>query len=140
VKVDGGTPKVVERFGDNGYWWHPANTPPYGDVATYKDRKTGYIYAWGGAPLSQTGFVNGGYVYQTRVQAAVAFDLSKYEYWHGRAVGWSSQPLTTFNPETAVMWGTGQGQLTYSSYYKLYIFVHTCKYNTLVCFILIHFR
>jgi hypothetical protein len=124
-----GIPTVEQLFGDQGYWWDSTKLPRYGDQAAYRDVNSQYIYAWGGAPTTITG-IPGEYVYQTRVLAANAFDLSKYEYWHGRAAGWSSTPLTTFNTETAVMWNPGQGQVVYSPYYKTYIYVHTSKFSS----------
>ncbi|KAH8158935.1 hypothetical protein CIB48_g9304 [Xylaria polymorpha] len=63
--------------------------------------------AWGGAPTSITDFTGSQYVYMTRVNAADAFDLSKYEYWWGRGQGWKSDVLNTFTADTAVFWGTG---------------------------------
>lgn len=124
VQVLNGVPTVTERFGSTGYWWQSSSLPRYGDVAAYRDINSQYIYLWGGAPTSQTGYVPSGYVYQARVVAEDAFDLSAYEYWHGRASGWSSTPLTTFSSETAVMWGTGQGQVVISRFYGCYMFVH----------------
>jgi hypothetical protein len=127
VDVINGTPTVTERMGDNGWWWDTVNHPRYGDVMAYRDENSDYIYAIGGAPSSQSGWINQSYVYQVRVLASNAFDLASYEYWHGRAIGWSTDVLTTFTAETAVMWNVGQGQMVYSKYYKCYIFVHTSK-------------
>jgi hypothetical protein len=124
VEVLNGIPTVTKRFGATGYWWKSSSLPRYGDVASYRDINSPYIYIWGGAPTSQTGFVPSGYVYQARVQAKSAFNLSAYEYWHGRAARWSRTPLTTFTTETAVMWGTGQGQIVHSRFYNCYMFVH----------------
>lgn len=119
--------QVTQRYGDNGYWWPASTSARFGDIAAYRDEKSDYIYALGGPPSNETGFVNGQYIYQARVKAADAFDLSKYEYWHGRNIGWNTEPLTEFTPETAVMWDAGQGQLTWNDYYQSYIFVHTGK-------------
>lgn len=127
VQVIHGTPTVTERFGDNGYWWDAKSYPRYGDVAAFADPHSGCIYAWGGAPTSVTGWIAEQYVYQIRVRAADAFDVSKYEYWWGRAEGWKSTPLTKFDCETAVMWGTGQGQIVWNQHYGCYIFVHLSK-------------
>lgn len=124
MKVINGVPSVTQRFGDNGYWWPGASNPGYGNVAAYRDVNSDYIYALGWSPTSISTNVDEEYVYMVRVHAADAFDLSKYEYWHGRATGWSSQQLTTFNAETAVMWGVGQGQIVYSNFYNCYFFVH----------------
>jgi hypothetical protein len=125
VDVVNGTPTVTERMGDNGWWWDTVNHPRYGDAVAYRDENSDYIYAIGGAPSSQSGWIDASYVYQARVLAANAFNLSSYEYWHGRATGWSTDVLTDFTSETAVMWNVGQGQIVYSQYYKCYIFVHT---------------
>ena len=78
----------------------------------------------GNPPNSEGGFPAGSYIYQARVHAADAFDLSKYEYWWGRQQGWKSDVLSEFTPETAVMWGAGQGQIVYSEYFSCYIYVH----------------
>ncbi|KAF2666812.1 hypothetical protein BT63DRAFT_404016 [Microthyrium microscopicum] len=126
-----GTPTVEARFGSQGYWWDAKTSPRYGDQAAYRDTQGDYIYAWGGAPLSATGEATR-YVYQTRVLATQAFDLTKYQYWYGRATGWKTTPLTTFNEETAVMAGAGQGQVVYSNYYKTYLFVHTDLFHVLI--------
>lgn len=122
VEVINGTPTVTQRFGDNGYWWSAESNPSYGDIATYHDVGANYIYAWGYPPTSITKRI--GYVYMVRVNTTDVYDLSKYQYWHGRAAGWSSTQLTTFNAETAVMRGVGQGQVIYSNFYNCYIFVH----------------
>ena len=124
VEVINGQPTVTQRFGDNGYWWSVASNPCYGDTAAYRDENSNYIYAWGGPPTSITERIGFQYVYMVRVNAADAYDLSKYQYWHGRATGWSSTQLTTFNAESAVMCGVGQGQVVYSHFYNCYIFVH----------------
>ena len=126
VTVSNGTPTVVKRHGTKGFWWDSATLPRYGDQAAYRDTRSDYVYAWGGAPTNQKGDA-ASLIYQTRVHAKHAFDLSKYEYWHGRTAGWNSKPLTTFNSETAVMKGAGQGQVVYNAHYKTYIYVHTGK-------------
>jgi hypothetical protein len=131
VDVINGVPTVTQRMGTDGYFWDTVNHPRYGDVMAYRDENSDYIYAIGGAPSSQSGWIDQSYAYQVRVHAADAFDLSKYEYWHGRAQGWSTSPLTTFNAETAVFWNVGQGQMLYSKYYNCYIFVHTSKHSQL---------
>lgn len=124
VEIINGVPTVTQRFGDNGYWWPIESNPGYGDTAAFLDEYSNYIYAWGCPPTSIAEMVSSQYVYMVRVKAADAYDLSKYQYWHGRAIGWSSTRLTTFNAETAVMWGVGQGQVIYSNFYNCYIFVH----------------
>lgn len=120
---------MTKRFGDKGYWWDATCNPRYGDVATFADPHSGYIYAWGGAPTSVKGWVAEQYIYQVRVRPCDAFDLSKYEYWWGRAGGWKRTPLNKFDCETAVMWGTGQGQVVWNPHYGCYIFVHLSKYQ-----------
>lgn len=122
VKVVNDSPVVVERYGDEGYWWDSTNNPRYGDVAAYRDERSDYIYAYGGAPNISTG-IEQQYAYLTRVKASDAFDLSKYEYWHGRSQQWSSTPLADFNSETAVMYNVGQGQIVWNAHYNTYIFV-----------------
>jgi hypothetical protein len=125
VKLRDGSPVVTKRFGNNGYWWDVSNSPRYGDVAAYRDVNSDYIYAWGGAPTSADSYPDNQYVYQLRVRAEDAFDLSKYEYWWGPSRGWRvGEPLTEFTSETAVMWMVGQGQVLYSAYYVTYMFVH----------------
>ncbi|KAI0449360.1 hypothetical protein F5B21DRAFT_50732 [Xylaria acuta] len=124
VEIANGEPSVTQRFGDNGWWWDSTNTPRYGDVAALRDPKSDYIYAWGGPPTSVTDYAGSQYVYMARVNAADAFDLSKYEYWWGRGQGWKPDVLTTFTSDTAVFWGTGQGQVVWSDFYQAYIFVH----------------
>ncbi|KAF6815743.1 conserved secreted protein [Colletotrichum plurivorum] len=124
VDVIDGTPTVTQRFGDQGYWW-PANTNArYGDIAAFRDLRSEYVYAWGGPPTAISGWVEGSYIYLTRVKAAEAFDISKYEYWWGTQQGWKTERLTTFTSETATLWGTGQGQIVWSEFYQCYIFVH----------------
>lgn len=127
VKVTNGTPQVVERMGDNGFWWDSTTNPRYGDSVAYSDTKSDYIYAIGGAPTSITDPTGSLYQYMVRVQKSSAFDLSSYEYWHGRQQGWSSSPLSTFSSETAVLWGTGQGQIVWNEHYNCYIYVHMSK-------------
>jgi hypothetical protein len=104
------------------------NSPRYGDQAAYRDVKSDYVYAWGGPPASVTSWPDDQYVYQVRVHASNVFDLAGYEYWHGRAKGWSATPLAVFNSDSSVMWGTGQGQVVYSNFFKCYIYVHMGKY------------
>lgn len=126
VQVIGHTPTVIERLDQNntGYWWPSDDHPRYGDVAAYRDIHSDYIYALGGAPNPVTTWPENQYVYQIRVEASEAFDLSAYEYWWGRGTGWKRQPLTSFNSTTAVLWGVGQGQIVWSKYFDCYIFVH----------------
>lgn len=101
----------------------------YGDIAVYRDPKGEYIYILGNPPNSESSFPASSYVYQARVSAADAFDLSKYEYWWGREQGWKSDILSTFTSETAVMWGV---EITYNKHFETYIYVHAGKpYNTL---------
>lgn len=118
---------MTYRFGTEGIFWPVKSSPRYGDQAAYRDVKTDYIYAWGGSPSSVTSWPDNQYVYQVRVHASKVFDLTGYEYWHGRAGGWSTSPLTDFNSNTAVMWGVGQGQVVYSNFYNCYIYVHMGK-------------
>ncbi|KAI1403956.1 hypothetical protein F4819DRAFT_186187 [Hypoxylon fuscum] len=125
VEVVNGEPTVTQRFGDNGYWWPAPSTPRYGDVATFLDPRSNYIYTWGGAPTSITDFTGAQYVYLARVNAAEAYDLDSYEYWWGQGDGWKKgQPHTVFGPTTATVWWTGQGQFVWSEYFSCYIFVH----------------
>jgi hypothetical protein len=123
VEVVNGTPTVTQRLGDQGWWWNAATTPRYGDIAAYRDEHSEYIYAWGGPPTTFTDFANSNYVYMARVKAADALDLSEYEYWWGRQQGWKSDVLTTFGSETAVLWGSGQGQVLWSPFYQTYMMV-----------------
>ncbi|KAI0827819.1 hypothetical protein F5Y06DRAFT_308477 [Hypoxylon sp. FL0890] len=126
VELVNGEPTVTQRYGDNGYWWPSQNTPRYGDVAAFRDPRSDYIYAWGGAPTSITDNTGSQYVYLLRVKAADAYDLSKYEYWWGTAGGgWKQgQPLTQFGAQNAVMWFVGQGQFVWSEFFQCYIYVH----------------
>ena len=124
VELDNGSPIVTDRLGDDGYWWDVNNGPRYGDVAAYKDDNSNYIYAWGGAPTSDSDATSSQYVYQVRVPQSGAFDLNQYEYWNGRDQGWSSTPLSTFDETTAVMWGVGQGMTYWSPFYSIYFYVH----------------
>ncbi|KAK8131797.1 hypothetical protein PG984_008235 [Apiospora sp. TS-2023a] len=123
VQLVNDTPTVTQRFGDRGYWWDANTTARYGDIAAYRDTRSDYIYAWGGAPMEITDWVQAAYVYQCRVKAADAFDITKYEYWWGRQKGWKSELLTTFTAETAVMWMSGQGQVVWNKYLNCYVFV-----------------
>jgi hypothetical protein len=124
VEVINGTPIVTKRFGDKGYWWPAESNPSYGDITAYRDKISNYIYALGYPPTTINKRKGSQYVYMVRVNATDAYDLSKYQYWHGRAVGWSSTRLTTFNAETAIMRAVGQGQIIYNHFYDCYIFVH----------------
>ncbi|KAK8068698.1 hypothetical protein PG994_005314 [Apiospora phragmitis] len=123
VQLLDGIPTVTHRFGDRGYWWDADSTARYGDVAAFRDPRSEYIYAWGGAPMKIKGWVDSSYVYQCRVKATEAFDLARYEYWWGRQMGWKSESLTTFTAETAVMWMSGQGQVVWNDYLGCYVFV-----------------
>ncbi|KAI0846353.1 hypothetical protein F5Y00DRAFT_272011 [Daldinia vernicosa] len=126
VELINGEPTVTQRFGDNGYWWPSNNTPRYGDVAAFRDPRSEYVYAWGGAPTSVAdSTTDAQYVYLLRVKAADAYDLDRYEYWWGPDSGWKTgQPLTEFGARTAVAWLIGQGQIVWSEFYECYIFVH----------------
>ncbi|KAI0173493.1 hypothetical protein GGR52DRAFT_543230 [Hypoxylon sp. FL1284] len=118
-------PTVTERFGSDGYWWPAPSTPRYGDVAAFRDPRSAYVYAWGGAPTSITDPTDAQYVYLARVAAADAYDLARYEYWWGPDQGWLlARPHTEFGPTTATVWGTGQGQFVWSDFFGCYIFVH----------------
>ncbi|UNI21203.1 hypothetical protein JDV02_007213 [Purpureocillium takamizusanense] len=124
VKLVNGTP-VAERLGKG--WWDTSENAKYGDVAAYRDVHSDYIYALGHPPKQLDGkFVESQYVYQVRVKASRAFDLDAYEYWWGRQQGWKRERLTSFTPETACMWGAGQGQIVFSNYFKTYMYVHVC--------------
>ncbi|KAL5085863.1 hypothetical protein Trisim1_009933 [Trichoderma cf. simile WF8] len=124
VEVIDGVPTTTKRLGEHGWWWDCSTTAKYGDIATYRDVNSEYIYAWGHPPKTVTEWPATEYIYQTRVKATEAFDLDKYEYWWGRAKGWRKELLNEHNPETAVMWGAGQGQVVYSEWFKCYIYVH----------------
>ncbi|KXH42985.1 hypothetical protein CSIM01_01739 [Colletotrichum simmondsii] len=124
VDVLFGTPTVTKRYGDHGYWWDAKTTPRYGDIAAFRDPCSEYIYAWGGPPTTITDWGQSSYVYLARVNASQAFNVSNYEYYWGRQQGWKSDVLTTFNSETATVWGTGQGQIVWNEHFKCYIFVH----------------
>lgn len=127
VEVIDGAPTVTKRLGDKGWWWDCSKTAKYGDIAAYRDVKSEYIYIWGHPPKSVTEWPSTEYVYQARVKASEAFELDKYEYWWGRAKGWQKEVLSKHNPEMAVMWGVGQGQIVYSEWFKCYIYVHMSK-------------
>lgn len=124
VQVIYGVPTVTERMGERGYWWDANLFPHYGDKICYRDERSDYIYIWGGPPNRINGWLQGSYMFLARVKATDAFDLPKYEYFWGRQQGWKSEPLTVFSTETAAMWGTGQGQITWNDYYQCYILVH----------------
>lgn len=125
VKLVDGVPTIVKRFGERGYWWPADTTPKWGDIAAFQDPRSEYLFAWGGAPTS-LGQDNHrkDLVFLTRVKSRHCFDQSKYEYWWGRARGWSSTPLDQFDHETAVWKATGQGQIVWNEYLRCYIFVH----------------
>lgn len=124
VQVIDGTPTVTKRFGPRGYWWDSKCTSRYGDVCAYRDERSEYIYIWGGPPTYITDWLNSSYTYLARVKAEDAFDLDKYEHYWGRQQGWKAEVLDQFTPETAVLWGTGQGQVFWSPYYERYVLVH----------------
>lgn len=102
----------------------------YGDIAAYRDVKSDYIYVWGHPPKTVTGWPATEYVYQARVKAGEAFELDKYEYWWGRAKGWRREVLKgpEHDPESAVMWGVGQGQVVFSEWFGCYIYVHLSEF------------
>ncbi|KAH8921194.1 hypothetical protein BT69DRAFT_1244487 [Atractiella rhizophila] len=129
VQVQNGIPNVVQRYGTNGWWWNANTSAHYGDIAAYKDDNSGYIYILGNPPNSVTTFPDNLYTYMARVTAANAFNLASYEYWWGRTAGWKSDLLTTFNSETAVMWGVGQGQFHWNNFYNCYMFIHLSGNN-----------
>lgn len=115
---------MTHRYGEYGWWWNGDEVPKYGDIAAYKDIHSDFIYLLGNPPNSESEWPAKLYVYMARVRAEDAFDLTKYEYWWGREQGWKSDVLTTFDCETAVMWGVGQGQIVYNNHFKTYIYVH----------------
>lgn len=129
VRVVDGTPQVIERYGDNGFWWDSATNPRYGDQLAYRDSRSEYIYAVGGAPTGVTEWPASSYSYATRVKASEAHDLSSYEYFWGPTQGWKSDLLTQFDSETAIFWGAGQGQIVWNEHYQCYIFVHLSEYT-----------
>lgn len=131
-----GVPTVTHRYGEQGWWWNGDTTPKYGDVATYRDENSDYIYILGNPPNYIKGFPESLYIYQARVRAHHAFDLDKYEYWWGRRRGWRREVLTQFDTTTAVMWGCGQGQIVYNKKFRKYIYVHMSK----SCFIIVASR
>ncbi|OAA77007.1 hypothetical protein LEL_06691 [Akanthomyces lecanii RCEF 1005] len=124
VQIQNGSLRMIERLGANGWWWDTNKTAKWGDTCAYRDERGEYIYLLGNPPQGQKG-VAAQYIYQARVKATEAFDLSRYEYWWGRQRGWRSELLDTFNAETAVMWGAGQGSMVYSNFYNCYFYVHT---------------
>lgn len=124
VDVINGTPTVTKRYGARGYWWDAKHTARYGDRCAYRDERSEYIYIWGGPPTHIRDWLNSSYTYLARVKAGDAFDLSRYEYYWGRQQGWKNEVLTEFTTETAALWGTGQGQVFWSSYYERYVLVH----------------
>ena len=129
IELVNGVPTVTKRYGDQGWWWNGDIHAKYGDVAAYRDEKSEWIYILGNPPNHIKGFPAAMYVYQARVRAADAFDLSRYEYWWGRGQGWKKEVLDRFDAETAVMWGVGQGQIVYSEYFGQYIYVHLSKHG-----------
>ncbi|KAK4168204.1 hypothetical protein QBC43DRAFT_341499 [Cladorrhinum sp. PSN259] len=132
IEVLNDTPTVTERFGLGGYWWDANTTARYGDVMAYRDEWSSHIYIWGGPPNYVTFWGDKAYSYLARVKAKDAFELSEYEYWWGRKQGWKREVLSTFTPETAALWGTGQGQITWNAYYKCYIMVHTSTFGSTI--------
>lgn len=126
VQIQDGSPRMIQRLGDQGWVWDTNQTAKWGDISAYRDERSEYIYVLGHPPQGRQ-WPESEYVYQARVKAHDAFDLSKYEYWWGRQQGWKNQLLNTFNPETAVMWGVGQGSMVYSNLYNCYIYVHLGK-------------
>ncbi|KAK4466810.1 hypothetical protein QBC42DRAFT_342690 [Cladorrhinum samala] len=132
VELVNDAPTVTERFGAAGYWWDANAAARYGDVCAYRDEWSDYIYVWGGPPNYYVkdseddgwGDAAGYGSYLARVRARSAFELDEYEYYWGREKGWRREVLTTFTPETAALWGTGQGQVAWNEHYGCYIFVH----------------
>ncbi|KAF4975767.1 hypothetical protein FZEAL_7483 [Fusarium zealandicum] len=119
-----GVPTVTQRMGEAGWWWDGDRFAKYGDIAAYRDVNSDFIYVLGRPPNSICEWPSNQYVYQARVRATDAFDLSKYEYWWGRDQGWKEEMLTDFNCETAIMWGVGQGQIVYNEHFGAYIYVY----------------
>lgn len=97
--------------------------PRFGDVTAYRDEKSEYIYLLGGAP-NQTTDSSFNNIYQARVLAADAFDLSRYEYWWGEEAGWKADVLSQFDDTTAIMSNVGQGQMVWNEHFQAYIFVY----------------
>ncbi|KAI1499959.1 hypothetical protein F5X99DRAFT_430164 [Biscogniauxia marginata] len=126
VEIQDGEPTATKRsdIDNTGYWWPADSDPHYGDIATFEDPRSNYIYAWGWEPTSVSHGTGLTYVYVTRVKNADAFDLSKYEYWWGADQGWKNTRLDTFTPDTAAFYKPGQGQFVWSDHFKCYIFVH----------------
>lgn len=134
IEIINDVPTVTHRPGDQGWWWNGDEVPKYGDVATYKDVHSDYIYLFGNPPNTEKEWPAKFYVYMARVRAADAFDLDRYEYWWGREQGWKTEVLTRCDCETAVMWGVGQGQIVWNDYYKTYIYVHLDMGKQVVCY------
>jgi hypothetical protein len=117
-------PTVTHRYGSRGYWWPADKYAHYGDKAAYRDERSDYIYIWGGPPNHTTDMRLSQYSYLARVKAKQAFELDKYEYWWGKDRRWRKEMLDEFGPETAAMWGAGQGQVVYSEHFGRYLFVN----------------
>ncbi|KAK4170994.1 hypothetical protein QBC36DRAFT_295779 [Triangularia setosa] len=124
VELTNDIPTVTHRYGDQGWWWDSSKYARYGDQIAYRDENSDYIYIWGGPPnyISDWSTIN--YHYLARVKARNAFNLGAYEYYWGRQKGWRKQVLDRFDTETAVMWGSGQGQVHWSEYWGCYLLVH----------------
>ncbi|KAK3988024.1 hypothetical protein QBC44DRAFT_371527 [Cladorrhinum sp. PSN332] len=132
IQVLNGTPTVTERFGIPGYWWDANTTARYGDVCAYRDEWSHHIYIWGGPPTYVKDWGDMAYSYLARVKAKDAFDPTGYEYWWGRQRGWKKEVLTSFTPETAALWGTGQGQVLWSKWFGCYVMVHTSTFGSTI--------
>ncbi|OTA00718.1 hypothetical protein A9Z42_0009920 [Trichoderma parareesei] len=116
VEIINDAPTVTQRLGEHGWWWDCSTMAKYGDIAAYRDVHSDYIYVWGHPPKTVTEWPATEYVYQARVKAKDAFELDRYEYWWGRRKGWRREVLkgSEHDPESAVMWGVGQGQVVFN--------------------------
>ncbi|KAB5566066.1 hypothetical protein GE09DRAFT_1055686 [Coniochaeta sp. 2T2.1] len=130
VRLVDGVPTVAKRFGDRGYWWNAENNARWGDISAFRDPRSDYIYAWGGAPESlKHDDHRKSLVFLTRVKPPECFNLSSYEYWWGHEQGWSSRNLDRFDHETAVWDATGQGQVVWNDYLGCYVLVHLTNWG-----------
>ena len=82
------------------------------------------MYLYGGA--NNTLFYDG--VYVARVRHENQQDLSKYQYWNGKA--YTSSRLYNPSETQAVLKKeyNGQGQITWNPYLQKYLYIYTGRY------------
>jgi hypothetical protein len=107
------------------FWWDAKKEPWYGDHSAVigQDNWT-YVYGGVNEDKSNQKFYDG--MYLCRVPHGSELDLSKYEYWNGKA--FTPERISPTH-ETAVLGpGSTGGMVTWNPYLEKYLYIYTSEY------------